>query len=235
MVSPDLGCTQVPSWLHPSYQFLNTRFLGLTLEILLNISGEEPNNLADMYTFLKLLTRLLCAIRLKNTHISFSLPCWDSDFIGPNVDENGCQSSRKHNYWWKNVISLKCLWSEKVCKSLLTSSPLIIQMKTLDFAPKACFSPTPPTNFPHICKWYETHPLVKSQQAWESPFIVISTRELPSLTHVLLFTTSTRKLNSTLIKWKSLQAGSNKACSHRSSDAFSPRFLKSMWASSSLG
>lgn len=182
---------------------------GLILKILFTISGEEPNNSVDMCTFLKLPMRLLCAIRLKNTHTSPSPPCWDSHFIGPNVDDNGSQGSRNHNYWWKDVISLKCPRSEKVRKSLLAASPLISQMKTLDFAPKAYFSPTPPTSFPYIYEWYETHLLAKSQQTWESPLIVTSTRGPLSLTHVLLLATSTRKLNSTLIKWKSLQGGSN--------------------------
>lgn len=188
------------------------------LETLFNTSREELKNLVDMYTFLKLPTRLLCAIRLKNTTISPSLPCWDSDFIGPHVHENGCQGPRNHNYWWKDVISFGYLKSEKgkVCKSLLTSGPLILQMKTLGFASKAYFTPTPLISLPHICKWYETHSSVKTHQTWESPLIAISTRGLPSPTRVLLLATSTRKLNAALINWKSLQVGGNQAYSQQS-------------------
>lgn len=90
-------------------------------------------------------------------------------------------------------------------------------MKTLHFAPKAYCSSTPPTSFPRICKRHKIQSLVKNQQTWEPPLTVISTRELLSLTDVLLLATSTSKLNPTVIHWKGLQVGNNSACFHQSS------------------
>lgn len=120
--------------------------------------------------------------------------------------------SSKNQLPMKDVISLGYLWSEKekACKSLLTSSQLIWQMKTLDLPLKPISLGSPPARFPPISMKPTHQP--KIQQIRELLLIVMSTETLPSLTRVLLLSASTRKLNSTFINWEGLQVGGNQAC-----------------------
>lgn len=94
-------------------------------------------------------------------------------------------------------------------------------MRTLDFAPKIYFSPTPATSLPHIYKWYQTHPLVKKERKKKSENLGIilncHVHKRPSLTHLSLLVICSRKLNSTHKLKKS--AGAKQACFCQSSDA----------------